>query len=269
MTESFKNLIMEKHQTCVDCPSNDDIKDLFEDILTLLFPTFSNQRLINIELVDERIQSIKERLESIIVHHPTLCETPTSTIAHNLISSLEGIERSIQLDVDAIYNGDPAAQSKEEVIRSYPGFYAISAYRIAHVLYKLGMNIVPRIITELAHHRTGIDIHPAAIIDHSFCIDHGTGVVIGETTVIGHNVKVYQGVTLGALSVDKNDANKKRHPTIEPYVVIYANATILGGDTIIGQSSIIGGNAWVTESVDPHSTIYYVVGDNQVENRNN
>jgi serine O-acetyltransferase len=127
------------------------------------------------------------------------------------------------------------------------------------------MKIVPRIITELAHHRTGIDIHPAAMIDHSFCIDHGTGVVIGETTVIGHNVKIYQGVTLGALSVDKNDANKKRHPTIEPYVVIYANATILGGDTIIGQGSVIGGNAWVTKSVNPHSTIYYVVGDNQIE----
>ena len=123
---------------------------------------------------------------------------------------------------------------------------------------------MPRIITEIAHHRTGIDIHPAAKIDHSFCIDHGTGVVIGETTVIGHNVKLYQGVTLGALSVDKKDADKKRHPTIEHHTVVYANATILGGETVIGHHSIIGGNSWITKSVEPNSTIYYVAGKNQI-----
>ena len=157
----------------------------------------------------------------------------------------------------SMYEGDPAAKSESEVVRTYPGFYAIAAYRLAHELHLLGVEGIPRVITEFAHSKTGIDIHPAAKIGEHFCIDHGTGVVIGETTIIGNHVKIYQGVTLGALSVDKSDAEKKRHPTIEDRVVIYAGATILGGETTIGHDSIIGGNVWLTQSVPPQSKIYY------------
>ena len=156
-----------------------------------------------------------------------------------------------------MYSGDPAAKSINEVVQTYPGFYAIAAFRIANELHRLGSVGIPRVITEHAHSKTGIDIHPGAKIGAHFCIDHGTGVVIGETTVIGNHVKIYQGVTLGALSVDKSDAERKRHPTIEDNVVIYAGATILGGETVIGHDSVIGGNVWLTRSVPPHSKIYY------------
>ena len=142
-------------------------------------------------------------------------------------------------------------------MRAYPGFYAIAFYRIAHALHRLHVPLLPRVITELAHARTGIDIHPAASIAPYFCIDHGTGVVIGETSVIGPHVKLYQGVTLGALSIDKSMAKSKRHPTIEEHVVIYAGATILGGDTTVGHHSVIGGNVWLIKSVSPFSRIYY------------
>lgn len=142
-------------------------------------------------------------------------------------------------------------------MRTYPGFYAIAAYRMAHQLLKQGVKEIPRIITEHAHSKTGIDIHPAATIGRHFCIDHGTGVVIGETSVIGDHVKIYQGVTLGALSVNKEDASRKRHPTLEDHVVVYAGATILGGETVIGHNSVIGGNVWLTRSVPPLSKIYY------------
>ncbi|MFZ6010431.1 MAG: serine O-acetyltransferase, partial [Bacteroidota bacterium] len=173
----------------------------------------------------------------------------------------------IDQDITAMYEGDPAAKSRNEVIRTYPGFYAISAYRIANELHRLGVQGIPRIITEHAHSKTGIDIHPAAAIGRYFCIDHGTGIVIGETAVIGDHVKVYQGVTLGALSVSKEDAEKKRHPTLEDHVVVYAGATILGGDTVIGHHSIVGGNVWLTNSLPPHSKIYYQAkmynGDNE------
>ncbi len=265
MNEDFKNKLIRKHQTGKAFPSNEAIKNLFEDIMALLFPNFSDQRLTNIDLVNERIESIRERLTKLILFHPSYCEESHKMVTEKFIASLETLEKLLDLDIEAIYQGDPAAKSKEEIVRSYPGFYAIASYRIAHQLHKLCVKVIPRIITELAHHKTGIDIHPAAEIDHSFCIDHGTGIVIGETTVIGHNVKLYQGVTLGALSVNKEDANNKRHPTIEPYVVVYANATVLGGNTTIGHHSIIGGNTWVTSSIEPFSKIYYVTGNNKIE----
>ena len=172
-----------------------------------------------------------------------------------LIEEIPEIRRKIQLDVKAAFNGDPAAKSNEEVVLSYPGLEAILVYRIAHFLYENGVPIIPRIMSEHVHGKTGIDIHPGATIGESFFIDHGTGVVIGETCIIGTNVKSYQGVTLGALSVKKNLQNKKRHPTIEDDVTIYANATILGGETVIGRGSTIGGNTWVTESVAAGSVI--------------
>jgi len=159
-------------------------------------------------------------------------------------------------DADSIYKGDPAAESIDEVILAYPGFMAISIYRLAHELYKLNIPIIPRIFTERAHQITGIDIHPGATIDSPFFIDHGTGIVIGETTKIGKNVKIYQGVTLGALSVDKSLANIKRHPTIEDDVIIYSQAVILGGETIVGRNSIVGGNSWITQSIPPDSVVY-------------
>jgi|LauGreDrversion4_2_1035121.scaffolds.fasta_scaffold09122_3 serine O-acetyltransferase len=160
-------------------------------------------------------------------------------------------------DAQAIYTGDPAAKSVDEVILAYPGFLAIAVYRIAHWLHQQKIQIVPRMLSEYAHRLTGIDIHPGATIGRSFVIDHGTGIVIGETTIIHDNVKIYQGVTLGALSVDKSMADTQRHPTIERDVVIYANATILGGKTVIGAGSIVGGNVWITESIAPGSRVYH------------
>jgi serine O-acetyltransferase len=160
-------------------------------------------------------------------------------------------------DIEATLEGDPAAKARSEVIRAYPGFYAICFYRIAHNLLKLDIELIPRIITEYAHSKTGIDIHPGAEIGEHFFIDHGTGIVIGETCIIGDHVKLYQGVTLGALSVDKSMAYVKRHPTVEDHVIIYSGATILGGETVIGNHSIIGGNVWLTKSIPPYSTVYH------------
>jgi len=169
---------------------------------------------------------------------------------------------SLKKDALAIFNNDPAAQSIEEVYLAYPGFFAITVYRMAREFYKLGLPLIPRLMTEHAHHLTGIDIHPGAFIGESFFIDHGTGVVIGETSEIHNNVKIYQGVTLGALTVKMQHKNKKRHPTIENNVTIYANATILGGKTIIGENSIIGGNTWLTKSVPKNSLVTH---NSQVE----
>ncbi|MEJ2006513.1 MAG: serine acetyltransferase, partial [Cyclobacteriaceae bacterium] len=186
-----------------------------------------------------------------------LLEEEEHKIEEAFFDSLPSIYKSIQMDIQAMYEGDPAARSTDEVIRAYPGFYAISAYRIAHRLTELNVETIPRMITEHAHDVTGIDIHPSAEIGEYFCIDHGTGVVIGETTHIGNHVKIYQGVTLGALSVSKADASTKRHPTIEDNVVLYAGATILGGNTVVGAGSVIGGNVWLTQSVPQNSKIYY------------
>jgi serine O-acetyltransferase len=160
-------------------------------------------------------------------------------------------------DANAIFKADPAAKELDQVLIAYPGFFAIAVYRFAHQLYQQHISLLPRIFTEYAHSRTGIDIHPAAQIGKGLAIDHGTGIVIGETAIIGNNVKIYQGVTLGALSVLKEKASEKRHPTIQDNVVIYSGATILGGETIIGHDSIIGGNVWLTQSVDPFSIVYH------------
>ena len=182
-------------------------------------------------------------------------------IVDDFVAALPEVRRLVDTDVQAAYDGDPAATSRMEVVMAYPGLYAVTIHRLAHVLYKLKVPIIPRVMSELAHSKTGIDIHPGATIGERFFIDHGTGVVIGETTVIGRNVRLYQGVTLGGLSFDK-DANGalvkglKRHPNIEDNVVIYANATILGGDTTIGHDSEIGGNVWIKESVPPNSRVY-------------
>jgi serine O-acetyltransferase len=180
-----------------------------------------------------------------------------------LFRALPSLRRTLNSDVLAAYDGDPAAKSVEEVIFSYPAIEAITAYRVAHVLYQEQVEMIPRIISEYAHSKTGIDIHPGAQIGERFFIDHGTGVVIGETSVIGRNVKIYQGVTLGALSIPRSGDSPRsgpRHPTIEDNVTIYSGATILGGDTVIGAGSVIGGNVWLVHSVPPNSKITYEPG---------
>lgn len=165
--------------------------------------------------------------------------------------------RRLQEDAAALLQSDPAARSVAEVVIAYPGFYATVVYRLSHQLWQQGLRLLPRLFSEFAHSRTGIDIHPGAQIGNCFAIDHGTGVVVGETTIVGNNVKIYQGVTLGALNVDKALAQQKRHPTIEDDVVIYSGATILGGETVVGKGSIIGGNVWLTQSVPPNSVVYH------------
>ena len=178
------------------------------------------------------------------------------------MGQLPALRKLVETDIVAAYEGDPAAKDTVEVVMAYPGFYAIVVHRIAHALYQLGVPLLPRMMSELAHSHTGIDIHPGATIGEKFFIDHGTGVVIGETTVIGRNVKLYQGVTLGALSFPKDEKTgllkkgHKRHPNVEDNVVIYAGATILGGDTVIGHDSEIGGNVWLVESVPPRCRVY-------------
>ena len=184
------------------------------------------------------------------INQPAAC-------AELFFEKCSAIYQKLVLDLDAILEFDPAATSKNEIIITYPGFFAIVVHRIAHELMHIKSRILARFIAEYAHSKTGIDIHPSAIIGENFFIDHGTGIVIGATTVIGKNVKIYQGVTLGALNVSKADAEIKRHPTLEDHVIIYANATILGGETTIGHHSIIGGNVWITNSIPPYSMVFH------------
>lgn len=189
------------------------------------------------------------------------CRENARKITLHFMDQLPGIARLLSTDIEAAYSGDPAATSNEEILLAYPGFEAISIYRLAHALYKRHIPLLPRIMTEQAHSATGIDIHPGATIGEYFFIDHGTGVVIGETCTIGKHVKIYQGVTLGAKSFELDSHGHpvkgvKRHPDIEDNVIIYSGATILGGDTVIGNGSIVGGNVWLTHSVDPETTVY-------------
>ena len=179
------------------------------------------------------------------------------TLSENFFSAIPAIYTQLIQDAESILHFDPASESLEEVLVAYPGFYATAIYRFSHQLYQYKIPVLPRLFSEYAHSKTGIDIHPGAQIGHPFFIDHGTGIVIGETTIIGNNVKIYQGVTLGALNVAKELSEVKRHPTIEDNVVIYANATILGGSTVVGRDSIIGGNVWLTSSVPSRSLVYH------------
>lgn len=247
----FINRLLVAHKDCVRCPSTITIKTFFDQLLSVLFPVYSENKLIKIEEIKYKLDGLKLSLTAMLP--PETGEEKTETF----FAMLPTIYNAILEDVDAMFQGDPAAKSHDEIIRSYPGFYAISAYRIAHQMHLQKIDILPRTITEIAHSKTGIDIHPGATIGSHFCIDHGTGVVIGETTHIGNYVKLYQGVTLGALSVSKTDATAKRHPTLEDHVVIYAGTTILGGNTVIGAHSVIGGNVWLPKSVPPHSKVYY------------
>jgi serine O-acetyltransferase len=249
-------------------PNRQNVVSVLQDIQSLIFPGFRTAEILDPqtlrfatgERVNRIISMLTKEIQKALVYitcgtqvEESHCYGLAEKTAVALIEELPEIRRLVALDVQAAYAGDPAAKSTEEVIISYPGLEAIVVYRIAHFLQKSGVPVIPRIMSEHVHGKTGIDIHPGAQIGESFFIDHGTGVVIGETTIIGKNVKLYQGVTLGALSVKKELQDKKRHPTIEDNVTIYANATILGGKTVIGTGSIIGGNTWVTESVPPNT----------------
>ena len=249
-------------------PNKENVVDALKDLQCLIFPGFKKAEDIGTEnlryVTGQRVHRIvavlgKEIQKAILYEANDCCSKECGRRAEEvvlkLIEEIPELRRMIHLDVVAAFNGDPAAKSNEEVIVSYPGLEAIVTYRLANFLYRSGVPVIPRIMTEYSHSRTGIDIHPGATIGESFFIDHGTGVVIGETTVIGRNVKIYQGVTLGALSVKKSLQDKKRHPTIEDDVTIYANATILGGKTVIGRGSTIGGNTWVMKSVPANTMV--------------
>jgi serine O-acetyltransferase len=257
MDKAFLEKLFRTHQECPSCASPAEVASFFSTLLGTLFADFTQMTFASADDFQRHAEKLRAELDRILRFNPKKGADDGAQIAENFFSKLPVLYEQIDQDITAMYEGDPAAKSRSEVIRTYPGFYAIAAYRVAHALHVLGVREIPRIITEHAHSKTGIDIHPGARIGHHFCIDHGTGVVIGETAQIGNHVKIYQGVTLGALSVSKEDAVKKRHPTLEDHVVVYAGATILGGETVIGRESVVGGNVWLTRSIPPHSKVYY------------
>lgn len=257
MTERYYRNLLEQHALCPDCPTPVEVVAFFKRMTGLFFQDFCIEKLQSVDQIKAYEATLKINFEQLLARNPENALKGVKGLSDVFFDSFPSVFDKLSLDIDAMYAGDPAAKSRREVIRSYPGFYAIMAHRIAHAMHDAQVSDLPRIISEYAHSKTGIDIHPSAQIGMSFCIDHGTGVVIGETTLIGDNVKIYQGVTLGALSVNKEDASSKRHPTIENGVVIYAGATILGGETTIGEHSVIGGNVWITKSVPPHTKVYY------------
>lgn len=255
-------------------PSYSEVVEILKDLREIFFPGFGRRQNLHMGNVayhiGDLLSSLHDRLYQQInraLRHN--CQAPdpdgdneerARRITLQLLDTLPEIRLRLAEDVRAAYDGDPAAKGFDEIVFCYPGVSAITVHRIAHELYKLGVPLLPRMMSEYAHGKTGIDIHPGATIGRRIFIDHGTGVVIGETTHIGDGVKIYQGVTLGALSFPKDESgqivrNLKRHPTIEDEVVIYANATILGGDTVIGQHSVIGSSAWITRSVAPYTTV--------------
>ena len=248
-------------------PDRQEIVKVIRDLQALLFPLVYRREypdMADETLLSQALYRLRDQLAAALRFK--LQEGDPEAIADAICADFAGrlpeIKRLLLLDVEALYEGDPAASCREEVMISYPGFRAISIYRIAHELYLLKAPLIPRIMTEYAHERTGIDIHPGATIGEYFFIDHGTGIVVGETTVIGDHVKLYQGGTLGAKSFELDEhgnpvKNIKRHPDIGNHVVIYANATILGGDTVIGDHCVIGGNTWLTRSVEAGSVVTY------------
>jgi serine O-acetyltransferase len=256
-------------------PSEDRIVEILEKMRSVLFPGFFGKEYVtrgNVDyyvgelmyevyefLTEEIYRAFRQYCEHGAEANCEECQEKGEEACLKFIRTVPVLRKLLAEDVEAAMDGDPAAKSYDEIIFSYPGVAAITVYRIAHELHRLGVPLIPRIMTEYAHRETGIDIHPGANIGRRFFIDHGTGVVIGETTEIGNNVKLYQGVTLGALSFPKEGAGaargKKRHPTIQDNVVVYSGATILGGETVIGQDSVIGGNVWVIESVPPRTKV--------------
>ena len=235
-------------------PLKRDVAIFVDELLGILFGQLSEGATGTADELQARLTLAIRDLRRLVT--PLAEPGETGQIVDAFADALPEIHDRLQQDAQAIADGDPAAESLDEVVAAYPGFLAIAIHRVAHELCGLGVPILPRLLAEVAHTRTGIDIHPGAMIGRSFCIDHGTGIVIGETAVIGNDVKLYQGVTLGALSVAKTAAGTKRHPTIEDRTVLYANATVLGGDTVIGHDSVVGGNVFLTTSLPPDSIVY-------------
>jgi serine O-acetyltransferase len=264
------------HVNAEPIPSHEAVLAILRRIVGILFPGyFGTARLDTVNvgyfLGQETTLLFKELSEQITlaIRHDCLrhdlpcthCAERGEEAAVAFLKALADLRRTLAEDIRAAHEGDPAARDFDEIIFSYPGFSAVTVYRIAHRLWELDVPLIPRIMAEAAHGQTGIDIHPGARIGGRFFIDHGTGVVIGETTVIGNRVRIYQGVTLGALSLSRQECqdlrNQKRHPTIEDDVIIYANATVLGGETVIGARSVIGGNVWLTHSVPPDTRVFF------------
>lgn len=257
MKEDLVNKIFQKQQQKEQVPTNELIAHWASKLICVLYPELSPFTYPSSEAINNEFEKLEKELVQMLNDTKACTDCNHEELSAEFFHQLPEIYRILNTDVDAIQQGDPAARTEFEIIRAYPGFYALSFYRIAHALHQLEVPLLPRILTEYAHSKTGIDIHPGARIGEHFMIDHGTGIVIGETTVIGEHVKMYQGVTLGALSISKSMAKQKRHPTIEDNVVIYSGATILGGDTLIGEGSVIGGNVWLTQSVPPGSLVYH------------
>ncbi|HWD39652.1 MAG TPA: serine O-acetyltransferase EpsC [Fimbriimonas sp.] len=255
MEDIVRELIRRRSEHCFPLRVHSSARKFAHSVLAVLFPHFSETMRCDEAEVAAEVSSIQSQLQGIMDALADHFPIPPADSALEFINTLPGVYSSLMLDAKAIHYGDPAAVSTDEVILTYPGFFAIAVHRIAHELSLLGYPLLPRLLSEHAHERTGIDIHPKASIGSSFFIDHGTGVVVGETSIIGNGVKLYQGVTLGALSVEKRLANVKRHPTLGDNIVVYANATILGGETIIGHDTVVGANAWITESVPPFSIV--------------
>lgn len=258
--DAFAVARFEAHRACAGCPSPRDVAAWLDDVLGFLFPELARRRYDDLDTFRAFGEALGERLVG-LVHDCPDATGFAATVADGFRAGLTQLHVRLEEDADAIVAGDPAAWNRSEVIRSYPGFYAIAAHRVAHALLGQGARMLARMIAAHAHRSTGIDIHPAARIGRRCCIDHGTGLVIGETAELGDDVKLYQGVTLGGLSVRKEDASVKRHPTIGDRVVIYAGATILGGETVVGHDSVIGGNVWLTRSVPPFSKLTYRAPD--------
>lgn len=225
--------------------------------LALLFPPFCS-RGAGGGAVRVEAERFRDLVRDLVAPVAPVAPDRAEALADATLGALPALHAALVEDAQATAAGDPAAESVDEVVLAYPGFYAVAAYRLAHTLYRERVPLVPRLLTEYAHRETGVDIHPGAQIGRRFAVDHGTGVVIGETAVVGDDVRVFQGVTLGALTVDKGLANAKRHPTVEDGVVLYANATVLGGQTVVGAGSVVGGNVWLTRSVPPGSVVTHV-----------
>lgn len=263
-------------------PKRSEIIELVDDLRRVIFPGyFGNENTAYVSLdsfADHMLAIVYEKMykqiKTALIYTAETCKgTDCIPCAEELtmtfMESIPKIQALLMKDVEAEFNGDPAANSREEIIFCYPGVFAIFVYRIAHVLYELKVPFIPRIMSEYAHSETGIDINPGATIGEYFFIDHGTGIVIGETTVIGDHVKIYQGVTLGALSTSKGQqlSGVKRHPTIEDHVVIYSNTTILGGETVIGENSVVAGNCFVTTSIPKDTRVSNVMPELKMKNR--
>jgi serine O-acetyltransferase len=252
--ESLVNKLLQNNKKRVQqFPDKEKAKCFIKCLFKLLFECQLSEKQ-NVEKLEEQYKIMQKELEELL---KAINNESSSLQASEFLKQLPAIYDMLLKDAQALLDSDPAARSIEEVLVTYPGFYSTFVYRIAHQLWLQGQHLLARFFSEYAHSKTGIDIHPGATIGHSFAIDHGTGVVIGETSNIANGVKIYQGVTLGALNVAKENAMTKRHPTIEDNVVIYAGATILGGETVVGEGSIIGGNVWLTYSIPANSVVYH------------